>query len=887
LKKVLLAASALLAFVSLARAVSPSQNEIVVLSKKSAKITPPNNPQIIPADRLYAWNPGMMSKGGIPTRNTICATLSPSGGEDSALIQAQLDTCPAGQVVFLNAGTFIISNFLQIHSGITLRGSGRGTTILKKPNGAHGRVPKVVAGTTNIQTPEAPGQTATFTASISGTTMTVTAVSTSCPANSVCNPVINIGDALSGTGVTAGTVVTGFGTGDGTNINSTYTVSPSQSVASTTITQTYNSNQQPIIIVGPSRWDSPDNSTSMNLTADGVKDASSVTVTDGSAFAAGQFVLLDELTGASWQPAQPNYNCGYTTTSASFTGSLSGSTLTVTAVASGTIWPSDYLSAGAGTPQITAQLTGTLGGTGTYSVTPGSQSVSSTAITSTGPCPAANSLQQWYGDRVVWEMHWARQTGEDEAGTNILGPWDQAAYVTITNGSPAAVFTWPGNPVNNREGVTLGGIAVPGNFTAGTLYYAVNVSGNTFNLAAKVDGPPINFSSAGTNVIAMRAPASYSWFSRTGRVTNEIKEIASVVGNTITFTSPLTISYRTSNVAQLTRYTAAVGPSVHVANAGVENLSMVGGNDGGMRFEAAAYSWAKNVEMTQWQGEGFAIDNSFRIEVRDSYIHQGSWPTPGGAGYAISLADGSAEVLIENNIILDANKVMVVRASGAGSVVGYNYADDGWISYNTLWVEVGINGSHMAGSHHMLFEGNYSFNWDNDNTHGNAAYHTIFRNVLSGQRRDLTDSGNQRTAGIMSGGWWMSFVGNILGRSGQMSGWTYTSASMNCDTNGNNCTGGGNTWTNQVIWEFGINAGHFEAFPDPKVLSTVIRDGNYDFLTNSQRWHNTPGGFALPNSLYLTAKPAFFGNNPWPWSDPATGAIYTLPAKARYDAGNP
>ena len=76
-------------------------------------------------------------------------------------------------------------------------------------------------------------------------------------------------------------------------------------------------------------------------------------------------------------------------------------------------------------------------------------------------------------------------------------------------------------------------------------------------------------------------------------------------------------------------------------------------------------------------------------------------------------------------------------------------------------------------------------------------------------------------------------------------------------------------------------------YPDPKVLSTVIRDGNYDFLTNSQRWHNTPGGFAIPNSMYLTSKPAFFGNNPWPWVNPATGAIYTLPAKARYDAGTP
>jgi hypothetical protein len=58
--------------------------------------------QIIPPDRNFTWNPGMMSKGGIPNRITICATLSPSGGSDTAAIQAQLNSCPAGQVVLLN-----------------------------------------------------------------------------------------------------------------------------------------------------------------------------------------------------------------------------------------------------------------------------------------------------------------------------------------------------------------------------------------------------------------------------------------------------------------------------------------------------------------------------------------------------------------------------------------------------------------------------------------------------------------------------------------------------------------------------------------------------------------------------------------------------------------
>ena len=76
-------------------------------------------------------------------------------------------------------------------------------------------------------------------------------------------------------------------------------------------------------------------------------------------------------------------------------------------------------------------------------------------------------------------------------------------------------------------------------------------------------------------------------------------------------------------------------------------------------------------------------------------------------------------------------------------------------------------------------------------------------------------------------------------------------------------------------------------FADPQTLSTVIRDGNWDAVTNSVHWHNAPAGFPVPVSLYLSAKPAFFGGNPWPWVDGTTGRVAVLPAKARYDSGTP
>jgi hypothetical protein len=536
----------------------------------------------------------------------------------------------------LNPGTFLVNNYLLVHTGITLRGSGAEITVLTKMNGARPRTSQVNLGTNGISIPVGPSS--------------------------------------------------------------------------------YRHDAQPIIIVGPSRWPGPDNRTSRNLALNGVQGAMSIAMADASGFAAGQFVLLNELSGASWQPT---------------------------------------------------------------------------------PAGFPSAAQIWRGDRIAWNIHNPSQPGDDPT-------------------------------------------------------------------------------------------AAMSWFCRADRPTTEIKEIASVSGNTVTFTSPVSIGYSTSHTAQLTRYTSGgtTNPSVHVTNAGMENLT-IGGADGEIRFDNAAYSWAKNVEVTQWLGGGIAIDGSFRVEVRDSYIHTGSWPEPGGAGYAISLANGSSEALIENNIFIDVNKVMVFRSSGTGSVVSYNYTDNGWIYGTERWVEVGIDASHMAGPHHVLFEGNSSFNADSDYTHGNSIYLTFFRNWLSGQRRDFRDGGNVRAVGLAYGSWWDSFIGNILGHPGKMASWKYTDPAMSCDANGNNCTGNNANWGGSAIWRIGYDPGRWSMKPDLQTLSTVVRDRNYDYLTNSQRWHNTPQGFPMPNSMYLTSKPAFFKTNQWPWIDPSTGTIHTLPAKARYDAGRP
>ena len=90
----------------------------------------------LPADRLYDWNPGLNSVGGVPDRTTVFTTVFPGGD-----IQAAIDACPPGEVVQLAAGTFTVNNYLLIDKGITLRGAvdpvtNAPLTFLQKTNGA-------------------------------------------------------------------------------------------------------------------------------------------------------------------------------------------------------------------------------------------------------------------------------------------------------------------------------------------------------------------------------------------------------------------------------------------------------------------------------------------------------------------------------------------------------------------------------------------------------------------------------------------------------------------------------------------------------------------------------------------------------------------------------
>jgi hypothetical protein len=101
----------------------------------------PPAPPVIDASRVTNWKQAGVP-GGIPKRTTICATIDAAiygnGTVDaSAAINAAIQNCAANQVVYLPAGEYLLQSSIHFQrSHVSLRGAGKGKTILKPITGA-------------------------------------------------------------------------------------------------------------------------------------------------------------------------------------------------------------------------------------------------------------------------------------------------------------------------------------------------------------------------------------------------------------------------------------------------------------------------------------------------------------------------------------------------------------------------------------------------------------------------------------------------------------------------------------------------------------------------------------------------------------------------------
>lgn len=370
-----------------------------------------------------------------------------------------------------------------------------------------------------------------------------------------------------------------------------------------------------------------------------------------------------------------------------------------------------------------------------------------------------------------------------------------------------------------------------------------------------------------------------NWCSRENgaRSLGETKCIKAIdaVAKKIQFERPLYYGY--SRTPQVMRRALASGVKV---NAGVESLRIIQDGSGvpipdtnhAVSFAYCKYCWANRIEVDNHWYRSFQVDYyALGCEVRECFIHNVPEGYSIAGNYAIGILNHATDCLVENNITYHVHSVITLGSGGGtGNVIGYNFCYNSHHDIQTNWW-IGGNGTHGAHPYMNLIEGNYIRKIMHDRIHGSSSHNVWFRNRVTAVAVDPSVDQEMSTINIASYNYFESVIGNVLHSEGL--GGTYESYP---------CTLG-----ERIVWKLGFASQNGEGSPtDPTVASTLIRHGNYNYITHSTIWDAGISDHALPNSMYLTAKPTFFGGLSWPAFGPDLNPMESyIPAKYRFDAG--
>jgi hypothetical protein len=354
--------------------------------------------------------------------------------------------------------------------------------------------------------------------------------------------------------------------------------------------------------------------------------------------------------------------------------------------------------------------------------------------------------------------------------------------------------------------------------------------------------------------------------------------VTAISGNTVSITPPLYMpNWRSGQTPGA--WWSGVLP---VTGDGVENLSVDSttvSTGAIIAFYEATGCWAKGVRTIEafdshvkfWFGDAFNT-------VRDSYFYgsQGHGATS-SQSYGVDGYTGSAN-LVENNIFQHIATPLQMEDQ-QGTVFGYNYSFDNFNGPDINWL-LGTSSHHAPGNEYLLWEGNQGVFNILDDFHGPADFITFFRTYTTGWQPAATNE----TMAVSNTAWsrYTNAIGNVFGTAGYH---TNYSSVQGDGSNGSVC--------NHSIYALGWggNCGVWAPYPncgmngcpqsDALVATTLMRWGNYDTVTNGNRFvaAEVPSGLPiyanavpstqnLPASFYMSGQPSWFGGSPWPSSGP-------------------
>ncbi len=332
-----------------------------------------------------------------------------------------------------------------------------------------------------------------------------------------------------------------------------------------------------------------------------------------------------------------------------------------------------------------------------------------------------------------------------------------------------------------------------------------------------------------------------------------------------------------------------------ISGVGIEDLSIMSGGSGANNSIAmynTTNSWVKNVRSVRPGHQHILFYQSVHVTIRDSYFFDGQ--NHAQQSYGTSCYQ-CGDLLVENNIFQWVTNPMQ-NETAQGSVYSYNFSINGQFGPGT-WMQASSS-NHDSGTNFLLFEGNDGVGLQLDNYFGQAFFVTGFRNRWTGWEAQPAVLNNQTVpVHVYALSRYTNIIGNVLGWSGYHSKY---------ETNPGNLSS-----CNRSIFALGLGSncstGGSSPFPpnDPLTVSTLMRWGNWDTVSNASRFvaAEVPSGLSLyanpvppdqnlPASLYRPSRPSWWGSMPWPAIGPDVtggnvpntgGKAYRIPARVCFE----
>lgn len=352
------------------------------------------------------------------------------------------------------------------------------------------------------------------------------------------------------------------------------------------------------------------------------------------------------------------------------------------------------------------------------------------------------------------------------------------------------------------------------------------------------------------------------------RSLGQLVEVTAVNGNQVSISVPLHWTY---DVA-LTPWAYRIAGSHMARWVGIEDLTLT--QDGSVvnnliYIQGLQYSWIKNVEFTNISNSSVLAYYLMQSQITGSYFHGVAGGAGHSMGYGPALTFYSSNNLIDNNIADGVDGGGIELHGGAsGNVIAYNYLHN-ILFDDPTWLTASPAINHGAHPKFNLWEGNIGNMAESDFVWGSSSNNTVFRSRLYGQ--DGSASYNNAAIRIAEKNYYMNAIGNVLGTLGKSNTLEYL-------------PGQSYSSKNLYVWVIGYNSNVSGGNPDPKVATTLLRFGNYDYVTNSTNWYNV-ADHNLPASLYLSQPPDWWCSEvPWPPIGPDVAGLFNaIPAERQLE----